>query len=1046
MSLPDGLYDKLLDDVLLAEIKTLVESDQASVGRLSASERSTRLAEAVGRLVAGVLNDVEPDENGAPLEQEQLALIAGLLAALRREAKLDVTPAWTSPVSVLRSIHRGAAPFVAPATGVLRPWLFTAGRADPSLLADLRGELDASDEVDILVSFIKWSGVRKLIDRFESGAVTNAAGTPRRRVRILTTTYMGATETRALVALGNLPGVSIKVSYDTRRTRLHAKAWLFHRATGFGSAYVGSANVSGAALIGGLEWTVKFAQAGQPDLYVSALAQFESLWNDPEFESFDANSETAVRRLATALKQESANGAGGGAMVWFELTPKAYQVEMLNRLARERELGRWRNLLVAATGTGKTVVAALDYRASAKVGGHPRLLFVSHRVEILRQAMVTYRQALRTPDFGELLAEGREPDSYDHLFASISSVESKQLVERFGADHWHTVVIDECHHLPAASFDRFARSIKPKILLGLTATPIRTDGKPINEYFDRRPDDRPAVELRLWNALDQQLLAPFEYYGSADATDLSSIRWDGAAAEIASLDRIISGDEVRARLVMNSLQKYCSDISAVRALAFCVSVRHAEFMAERFTATGIRAVSVTGKTDRKEREAIPGRLASGDIRIVCTCDLYNEGVDLPDINTLLLLRPTQSPVLFEQQLGRGLRLAPDKEVCLVLDFVGRHREDFRFDQILQVMTGLPKRRLIEEVENGFPTLPPGCHISFDKVSREQVLAGLRFVASQTWPRLTNELRAYANLRGVENVTLAGFLHDQALELSDVYRSNANAGWTSLRRSAGLVTGERDDGEAYLSRRLSDLLHTNDPACLALWCRLSEYGRMIWDELSELDRIRTQMLAYQVFPKHDDKIDGATFLDRLDRYAHVRRELGELAALLSLRSDLRSARLVGAPDDWPLNLHARYEVREILTAVGWLTADRRQPFQSGKIALNEHKTELLFVTLDKSEGYHDRIAYHDYAISPEIFHWQTQNSAGPDTPSGRRYIESSDNGWRFFLFVRESRDDAYVALGQVKKISVDGDRPMSIQWDLTVPLPIELFRSFSVLRA
>jgi hypothetical protein len=208
----------------------------------------------------------------------------------------------------------------------------------------------------------------------------------------------------------------------------------------------------------------------------------------------------------------------------------------------------------------------------------------------------------------------------------------------------------------------------------------------------------------------------------------------------------------------------------------------------------------------------------------------------------------------------------------------------------------------------------------------------------------------------------------------------------------------------------------------------------------------QMLAYQVFPRINDKMDGAIFLDRLDRVTYVRQELGELADLLLSRSEIRHVPMVGAPVEWPLCLHARYDAREILSAVKWLSPDRRQPFQSGKIALGDCKCELLFVTLDKSEGYHDRIAYHDYAISPEIFHWQTQNNAGPETMSGRRYVESPENGWRFFLFVREARDCAYIALGQVRKISVEGSRPMSIQWRLEVPLPVELFRSFSVLRA
>ncbi len=1030
MALLEGLYDRLVDERLSAQLASLLQARHASLEALPPEERSARLAEAFVKVLAGILDSVEPDDAGTPREQAQIAVIAGLLGVLRKEYRAADLPSWPSPLSTLRSIHRQSAPFVPPATGVLRPWLFTAGRADPSLLADLRAELDSADEVDILVSFIKWSGVRKLMDRFEAGGVTGADGVPRRRVRILTTTYMGATEARAVLVLAKLPGVTVKVSYDTRRTRLHAKAWLFHRATGFGTAFVGSANISNAALIGGLEWTVKFTQAAQADLYVAAQAQFESLWNDPEFEFFDPNSEADLRRLSAALSEES-RGQDAGETVFFDLTPKAYQAEMLNRLARERELGRTRSLLVAATGTGKTVVAALDYRALCQApGGHPRLLFVAHRVEILRQAMATYRQALRSPDFGEVLAEGHDPSSWDHLFATIQSVSSAGLLERFGPDYWHTVVIDECHHLPAQSFDAFARGVRPKFLLGLTATPLRADGKPIAEYFDPRPDSRPAVELRLWHALDQQLLAPFEYYGTADETDLKDVRWNGAG-ELADLDRVISGDHIRARLVIQSVQKYSSEVKAMRALAFCVSVRHAEFMAEQFKAAGFAAEAVTGGTDRDVRQRIPGRLARGEIQIVCTCDLYNEGVDLPDLNTLLLLRPTQSPVIFEQQLGRGLRLAQGKESCLVLDFVGRYREEFRFDQLLQVMTGLPKRRLIEDLEHGFPTLPPGCHIAFDRVAGERVLASLKTIARQTWPRLTRELQGYAASH--ENVTLASFLNDQALELSDIYRANAVGGWTALRRSAGLLPGELSEEEAYLGRRFADLLHGNDPLALKLWKNPDPGDR------------RVQMLAYQLFPRITDKMSGKEFLERLDAHPLLKEELGELADLLAARTELPARRIPGLPEEWPLLLYGRYEIREILTAVGWLTESRRTPHQSGKVVIEEARIECLFVTLDKAVGYHDRIAYHDYAISPEIFHWQTQNNAGPDTPAGRRYIESPENGWRFFLFVRENKEAAYCALGSATKVHIEGDRPMSVHWKLEVPLPAELFRAFSVLR-
>jgi hypothetical protein len=401
-------------------------------------------------------------------------------------------------------------------------------------------------------------------------------------------------------------------------------------------------------------------------------------------------------------------------------------------------------------------------------------------------------------------------------------------------------------------------------------------------------------------------------------------------------------------------------------------------------------------------------------------------------------------VLFEQQLGRGLRLAPGKESCLVLDFVGRYREEFRFDQLLQVMTGLPKRRLIEDLEHGFPSLPPACHIAFDRVAGERVLASLKYIARQTWPRLTRELQGYAAMKRPEDVTLARFLNDQALELSDIYRANAAGGWTALRRSAGLLPGEGSEEEAYLGRRFADLLHSNDPAALKLWRKLS--SRLRGNDMVGDERRRVQMLAYQIFPLITDKMSGEEFLQRLEAHPYLREELGELADLLAARTELSARRIPGLPEEWPLLLYGRYEIREILTAVGWLTESRRTPHQSGKITIDEAKIECLFITLDKSEGYHDRISYHDYAISPELFHWQTQNNAGPDTPAGRRYIESPENGWRFFLFIRENKEAAYCAVGAVTKVSIEGDRPMSVQWKLEAPLPMDLFRSFSVLRA
>ena len=429
--------------------------------------------------------------------------------------------------------------------------------------------------------------------------------------------------------------------------------------------------------------------------------------------------------------------------------------------------------------------------------------------------------------------------------------------------------------------------------------------------------------------------------------------------------------------------------------------------------------------------------------MIVTCDLYNEGVDLPFVDTLLLLRPTQSSLLFQQQIGRGLRLHSGKESCLILDFVGRYRTDFRFDRLLSAITGLSRGELIEAVKEGFRGLPPGCHIQLQRVTREQILQSLRAVVNQSWRRLRAELQAYVALRGRAEVRLASFLREQALQPEEIYRKHGPSGWTALRRDAGLLQTPEGSEDAYFGRRFADLLHCDDPEQLDLLLRVGEES-VTYESLGQRERHRLQMLAYQVDGQHHQTGSGREFLVRLARTAEIKAELVELGGVLQARTSLRRQPIPGL-EDVPLCLHAHYGIREILTGIGWLTADRRTPFQAGVLPLHDRKTELLFITLDKSEGFHDRIAYHDYAISPDLFHWQTQNSAGPSTEAGRRYLESPDNGWSFQLFIRQNKGEAYRACGPAMIEKAEGAKPMSIVWKLAVSLPVRLFQEFSVLR-
>ncbi len=1043
--LPLGAYDLTVDSETARALATLPAGWLAALRPCSDRSLVPRLIDVLQRELAVILDEVAAGTDGA---ERAATMVNGLISGLRRDAVMPL------PVQVLDSIHRESEAPRLPAAGLTNPWLFTAGRGEPALLSELRHELATADRVDVLVSFITRSGVRKLLDVLQHATAIGANGEPRLKLRLLTTTYTGATDAEAVAQLARLPGAEVRVSLDGSRTRLHAKAWVLHRVSGSGSAYIGSANLSAAALLGGIEWTVKVPQRTQPDLFTRAATEFECLWQDPEFQRFHPDDPAQVQALVLALQRE--RGGGPNALqhteiVAFDWVPRPFQRIMLERLQAERRSGRWRNLVVAATGTGKTVVAALDYRETCRVAGSPpTLLVIAHRIEILERTLATFRSVLRPlgiTDFGNLLGGRHEPRHLNHLFATIDSVLARGLLAQ--PDRWHTVIIDECHRMGRESrFEQVVTTLQPRILLGLTATPERCDGHPITPHFDARPDGSPAVEMRLWDALDQQLVVPFEYHGCDDDLDLRQVEWGRADVQSQLASVIMAAPEARAQAVIAAWQAKVGDPRRCRALAFCVTVAHAQYMAQAFTRAGIPAACIHGDSPAAERSAAPDRLARGELSVLTTVDLYNEGIDIPSVDTVLFLRPTQSPVVFLQQLGRGLRHhvadSQRKESCLVLDFVGRHREDFRFDRLLGPLTGLTRSELVESVAHGFNRLPPGCHIHLESQTREQVLRNLKLAVQQSWRRLQAELRACIGLRGGREITLAGFLEEQALNLLDLYPNRAGgSGWMALRRACGLPTPPAGPNDEDLGRRCGWLLHIDDPAQIVCLRRVGEQGSSYQPNTPEAER-RLRMLAYQVMDRSGHG-GGPALLARLEAAPAIRQELIALADVLDARTEIAPRSLPGFPD-LPLCLHAAYGRREILAALGLQGDGAPRLSNAGVEWIHADKLAAFFVTMDKSEGFHGRIAYNDCALSPQRFQWQTQTATSPTSEVGRRYLEAPANGWRFLLFVQDRKGEPFRAMGPVAgHREHHGSQPITIIWDLVEPIPQRFFQRWSPAR-
>ena len=602
--------------------------------------------EVLARHIANVVRRALADERDP---DRRTALVSDLLSVL---AATDDQP--TEILEQLLVLTREEAPGVhkllRPQTPLSAAALLTNAKGEPSLGAELRAELSSADRVDLLCAFIRWAGLRVLEEPL---TLLKEHGIP---FRVITTTYVGATERRAVDELVRRFGAEVRISYETQSTRLHAKAWLFRRNSGFDTAFVGSSNLSRAALLDGLEWNVRLSGVATPELLRKFEATFDTYWADQAFLRYDPA--TDADRLDDALAISGNRGSRSTiTLAGLEVRPLPHQVSILEALDAERQVhDRHRNLVVAATGTGKTVVAALDYRRLREQHGRDlTLLFVAHRREILEQSLRAYRETVADGSFGEVYVGGARPERWRHVFASVQSLASYG-VDRLPADHFDVVVIDEFHHAAAQTYQRLLTHLQPKELLGLTATPERGDGVDVRSLFGGRT----AYELRLWDALAADLLVPFHYFGVADDVDLTRIEWKRGAYDVGALDRVYTGNDARAAKVLRELNDKVTDVQRMRALGFCVSVAHAEYMARVFRDAGISALAVSGDTPEARRAEALDELRRGEVKCLFAADLFNEGLDLPEVDTILLLRPTQSATVFLQQLGRGLRRSHGK--------------------------------------------------------------------------------------------------------------------------------------------------------------------------------------------------------------------------------------------------------------------------------------------------------------------------------------------------------------------------------------------------
>jgi superfamily II DNA or RNA helicase len=1045
-----GIYEELITRLVAQKINELDKNAyHINKTKIDKEEASSLLAKHLSRTIKHALEYVK----GEKQIEQQIEIANKIITFLKEELQREefINDLVDVEGEILKAVFRRVDAYfsnfdlhlkeITPYTRLTHSELFTGGNVGLSLESELKKEILSSDKIDLLVSFIKFKGF--IILERELKEFTKRGG----NLRVMTTTYMGASDYKAIQLLSKLENTEVKISYNTGNERLHAKAYLFYRNTGFHTGYIGSSNFSRSALTDGLEWNIKITTKEVSHIIDKFQKTFDSYWQSDDFELFDDS--LHKDKLVASLKQGKISKTTDIIYSLFEVKPYPFQLEILEKLEVERLVhDRYRNLVVAATGTGKTIISAFDYKNFRQNNKSSKLLFLAHRKEILTQSLATYRGILRDNNFGELWVDGLYPTNYEYVFASVQTLNNRIENLNLSPEFFDYIVIDECHRLTANSYRATINYFKPKILLGLTATPERMDGGDIQEDFHNRI----AAEIRLPEALNRKLLCPFQYFGISDSIDLSSVGWERGRYIASQLTNIYTANDRRVIEIIDALEKYTKDKTDVRAIGFCVSMEHAKFMAEKFSLAGFKTDYLTS-ANNQNRDLVRSQLLNKEINYLFVVDIFNEGVDIPEIDTVLFLRPTESLTIFLQQLGRGLRLADDKDCLTVLDFVGNARPEYNFENKFRALIGKTPTTVHKEIEDNFPHLPLGCSIVLEKKAKAIILENIKTATTLNRNQIINKIRNFKHQTTL-CFNLKNFLIFNNIPIQYVFKNKID-GWKRLCQKAGIIDDfDRKNEKEIFSAIYNKWLSTSSASYFRFILRLAKENFQVKHlEFNEEEQYMLLMLHFDFWQKAGGFESIEASIQAIGNNKVLVDEIIEVLEILIDNINFKEID-INLPYKQPLKVHARYTRDQILVAFRMNTFEKVSSNRIG-VGVAENKelnTELLFINLIKSEeNFSPTTMYDDYAINESLFHWQSQNSASPETSKGWSYINHQKNNKKILLFVREKANDeygntmGYVFVGEGNLTEYYGAKPMNIKWELHEPLPHYLWKDAAKLR-
>lgn len=924
--------------------------------------------------------------------------------------------------------------------------------AKGNLLRELVKSMSECKRFYFSVAFINFSGLQLLLDPIKEAEKKGVHG------KIITSTYLNFTDAKALEKIREFNNVDLKVFVTDKEIGFHTKAYIFEYEDRY-KVIIGSSNITQSALKSNIEWNVEIISKENGEFIQNVLKEYDYLWNISE----DADTDF-IRRYRDFLESFKSSRISNQ-MIYDNknkqyIIPNRMQKRATENLARLRSFGEKKALVIAATGTGKTYMSAFDVkRVKPK-----RLLFIVHREEILKKAMDTFKMLLPNEgiSFG-LLTGNHKQKNADYIFATNLTVSN--YLHEFGTDEFDYLIIDEAHHATSSTYQNVLNYFKPRFTLGMTATPERSDGHNVFDLFDNNV----ALEVRLHEALEDELVIPFHYFGITDieSIDLSDVNID----DIPEITKRLKVHE-RVDFIIEKMNFYGHDGEKRKGLGFCASIDHAQYMASEFNKRGYNSIFLSGDDLSGMREHYINRLESDhdDLEFIFTVNIFNEGVDIPSINTVLMLRPTNSPIVFIQQLGRGLRKHADKSFLTVLDFIGNHNKTFLIALALNGSRYYDKESLKVAIATGFANIPGCTHIQMDQISQARILVQIDNENFNSMKYLKEE---YFEFKKLNQGRIPYFLLDylkfdgapdpvkfidrektylqfvakvekdefaQDLLQNDAFEDTLKelSSKLPLKRIHEfviirfLLEHEEINLELAKQQILKLVTDVDDDSVLhAFECLNQNY----YDSLQLRNKPKLvhysdgNLIKTHTFKELLENEDYRKFVDDIITYGIFRYE-----------KEFKE-KYYGVPS---FKLYEQYQMTDAA-----LLSNYRKTHSSfrGSGLVTNGNDYFLFVDLHKEEDIKESINYKDKFINPREFQWQSVNTTSQESDRGKNIIFNKQRGVNLHLFIRKYRKidgktEPYIYIGKGNSVYFEGNKPITVRLELENEIPASLYTEFT----